>query len=257
MRASRRSSTREPLLTAPATWADVLGKKFGRLVAVGYTGKITKHQQKMLTCRCACGFYVDVMPSSLRSGATQSCGCLHTLHTAVRNAENAKHGAAVGGTITSLYRVWSQVKQRCYNQQHAAYPNYGGRGIKMFGAWRRSYLEFERYIIETIGERAGRQYSIDRIDNARGYVPGNLRWATGAQQARNKRTAQYYELNGERHTLAEWAELAGLTYDRVRQRVNTYSWSLDEALGTPPGYGRCPPDQRKKWNGRPASAERP
>lgn len=61
---------------------------------------------------------------------------------------------------------------------------------------------------------------------------------------------KFYVLNGDARPLAEWARMAGRTYELVKNRVLTYGWPLDEALGTDPGFGRCPQSERRKWSGR-------
>ena len=239
------------MLPMPPKWIDENGKRYGRFTVVGFTGALAKNKQRMITCLCDCGLYVDVMLSDLHKGVTQSCGCYHAEMAAARNAEHAKHNATVGGMITALYRVWSQIKQRCYNVKHTAFPDYGGRGIKMCSAWRKAFVVFEHYVLNMIGERPGRRYSLDRIDNNKGYVPGNLRWATSDEQSRNRRNTKFYEFDGERRPLSEWARLAGIGLGTLKSRIYTYGWPLDEALGTPSGYGRCPLEERRKWKGQP------
>jgi hypothetical protein len=240
----------------PSTWVGLIGLVFDRLVVVGYTGATTKHKQKMITCLCECGFYVDVMVAHLRSGNTTSCGCAHSAQVAERNISSATHGDSRGtreeGTkITVLYRAWAQIKQRCLNPKHDAYADYGGRGIKLHPVWAESYAHFRREVIAEIGEKPSRFYSIDRKNNDGGYEPGNIRWATPTEQNRNQRTTHRYELNGESLTIGEWAERAGVKYELVASRVLRYGWPLDEALGTPPGFGRCPLEDRVKWKPAP------
>jgi hypothetical protein len=239
------------LLPPPKRWIKEIGRKYGWLTVVGFVGKLTPTHQRMITCRCTCGLYVDVMLGSLHAGLTMSCGCLRSVVVAARNAERAKHNAAVGGEITPLYRVWQQIKQRCCNVKNDSYTDYGGRGISLFPPWKEAFADFEAYIVSTIGEKPDRRHSLDRIDNEKGYVPGNLRWATPEEQNRNRRTiVLMHELAGERGTLSEWAAAVGVPYDLVRRRVYVYKWPLDEALGTMPGFGRCPAKERRKWNGR-------
>lgn len=81
------------------------------------------------------------------------------------------------------YRCWSQIKQRCLNPNHSAYPNYGGRGIGVAPEWAASFEAF----FADVGPRPSPQHSLDRIDNAKGYGPGNCRWTTWEEQARNRR----------------------------------------------------------------------
>lgn len=85
-----------------------------------------------------------------------------------------------------LRSTWQHIKMRCLNPRCRSYKNYGGRGIGIFSEWVQSREAFEHYILSTIGPRpAG--LTLDRIDNNRGYEPGNLRWATYSQQAKNRR----------------------------------------------------------------------
>lgn len=232
---------------APPTWSDLIDRMFGRLIAIGYTGAKNKHNAKLITCQCSCGNYVDVTPSAIRDGRTQSCGCLHSEVAVAENIKRSTHGASRGSKLSTLYRAWLQIKQRCRNKKHVSYKSYGARGIDIYDDWATSFTAFENYITSTIGPRPSRTYSLDRINNDDGYVPGNLRWATPAMQNTNKRNTQLFDFNGMSLPLSEWARLANISYSVVRHRVYDYQWPLDEALGTPPGFGRCPLEERRKW----------
>jgi hypothetical protein len=236
----------------PSAWRGLENTIHGRLIVVGYTGAMTKHRQRMLTCRCECGLYVDVMKAHLMSGNTTSCGCAHSESVAERNVASATHGETRGtriqGTeVTSLYRAWTSIKTRCFNSKSKAYAYYGKRGITMDPSWALFYGNFRRDVLAEIGPRPSRLYSLDRIDNDASYVPGNLRWATPEEQNRNTRATRLHELFGEHRTLGEWADIAGVRRELVASRVLRYGWPLDEALGTPPGFGRCPLEDRVKW----------
>lgn len=238
-----------PIFPAPRSWQKLIERQFGQLTVLGFAGAFTKHRQKMITCRCDCGLFVDVMRSSLTSGSTQSCGCVHSASVAARNRANVTHGDVAGG-MKPLYRAWQAIKTRCFNKNSAAYPDYGGRGITMYPAWQDSYEQFRDDVLREAGPKPSREYSINRIVNEQGYVPGNINWATSTQQNRNRRVATalftLVDVLGER-SLYEWSTVAGVPYDLVRRRVNAYGWPLDEALGTPPGAGRCPIQDRVKW----------
>jgi hypothetical protein len=81
---------------------------------------------------------------------------------------------------------WSNIKARVLNPAHKEYPNYGGRGIAMHPDWADSFKAFRDWIEANLGPcPAG--HSLDRIDNGRGYEPGNLRWASAYEQTHNRR----------------------------------------------------------------------
>jgi len=89
------------------------------------------------------------------------------------------HGEGYG---EAEYRIWRAMIARCRNPNVKSYPHYGGRGIKVYEPWLTSYLEF----LAHVGRRPSPQHSIDRIDNDSDYRPGNVRWATRAEQNRNR-----------------------------------------------------------------------
>lgn len=96
---------------------------------------------------------------------------------------NLHHNATHGMSNTPEYRAWRSMKKRCLNPSHRAYRNYGGRGVAVHPAWITSFLDF----LCELGMKPGPGYSLDRIDNDRGYVPGNVRWADTSCQNSNRR----------------------------------------------------------------------
>jgi len=80
------------------------------------------------------------------------------------------------------YKVWSEMKQRCYNRNKERYPRYGGRGITVCDRWRNSFTA----LYEDMGPRPTSKHQLDRIDNDGNYEPGNCRWVTQLENSRNK-----------------------------------------------------------------------
>lgn len=92
------------------------------------------------------------------------------------NAAAKKSYAKNKSPELSTYRT---AKARCQNPKHISYAYYGGRGITF------EIATFEEFIQEVGPRPPG--CSLDRIDNAKGYAIGNIRWATLEEQAANRR----------------------------------------------------------------------
>jgi hypothetical protein len=84
---------------------------------------------------------------------------------------------------TAEYAAWRHMIRRCFNPNDAGYSNYGGRGISVCEEWLEDYETFLR----DVGPRPHSRFSLDRIDNDRGYSPDNVRWADRVTQSRNRR----------------------------------------------------------------------
>lgn len=97
-----------------------------------------------------------------------------------------------------LYGTWYDRKKACYDPDSQKYQWYGARGITMYEPWIDDVEAFKTWIIANIGERP-ENHTLDRIDNDKGYEPGNLRWATMDIQANNRRQGIQPTNTGERH----------------------------------------------------------
>jgi len=120
--------------------------------------------------------------------------------------------------------------QRCHNPGALTYGDYGARGVRVFEGWRgeTGFASFLAYI----GERPSLEYTLDRVDNSKGYEPGNVRWATHKQQQRNRRDNQALTLGDVTKTIYEWAETTGLSHGVIKGRMRL-GWSAEEVLQTP------------------------
>jgi hypothetical protein len=131
-----------------------------------------------------------------------------------------------GGARTRLYSIWAGMKARCYNKNTKAYPNYGGRGINICERW----LRFECFRADMGDPPSGA--SIERIDNDKGYEPGNCCWATRAEQSRNRRNVRMITANGKTMTATEWAEESGIPFKTIFARLSK-GWSESDAVTFP------------------------
>lgn len=150
--------------TSEASKKDYTGCRFGRLVV---ECRLPEKRAKYL-CVCDCGAAVIVEGSNLVSGATKSCGCLRS---EVASKRSTKHG----GCGTRLYRVWSNMIDRCENPNNKEYNRYGGRGIDICFEWRQDFSKFMEWALEN-GYKEN--LTIDRINNELGYCPSNCQWIT-------------------------------------------------------------------------------
>lgn len=123
------------------------------------------------------------------------------------------------------YGSYHSMMNRCYRQSSANYAIYGGRGIKVCEEWH-NILRFEEWA-ENSGFWKG--LSIDRIDPNKDYSPDNCRWATPKQQANNRRNTRYLTVDGETHTITEWAEITGIKRNTINSRV-CRGWPDERAL---------------------------
>ena len=121
-----------------------------------------------------------------------------------------------------MRRKWDSMIGRCHRESHPSYGYYGGRGIKVCERWMGSFEAF----FEDMGE-APEGYWLDRIDNSKGYEPGNCRWVTPKESASNRK--QRSQVKG---SIRQLARSAGMPYQRVIQRVRA-GWELEKALNIP------------------------
>lgn len=132
--------------------------------------------------RCQCGVVHNVEVKTLRSGRSQSCGCLQR-EMMVRTKVTHGHSRPTAGGHSPTYRAWASMKVRCTNENVPQWNDYGGRGISICERWFHSFEAF----LEDMGERPSPAYSLDRKDNDGNYEPGNCRWATRKEQNENQR----------------------------------------------------------------------
>ena len=204
-----------------ANLVDLTGQRFGRLLAIERRGS-DAWRSAMWLCKCDCDKECLVSSHNLRTGHTQSCGCLQSEMTSKANTTH-------GHRNTRLYGIWNAMKGRCHRENTQAFPSYGGRGIAVCDEWKTDFSAFYEWAMAN-GYRD--DLTIDRIDNDKEYSPNNCRWVATEIQANNKRSNVVIEYKGEQHTLAEWSKILGIKYATLRKRLEK-GWSIEGAFHTP------------------------
>ncbi len=202
----------------PAKFIDLVGRKVGRLTVVSLRDRVPVSRWN---CLCSCGTWTVVAGGHLRANRVLSCGCYARDRT---SETQRKHGMSK----TPTYVSWRSMLQRCSLPSVPSFARYRERGITVAASW----LDFEQFFAD-MGERPPGT-SIDRIDNTKGYAPGNCRWATPAQQQANKSNSVLLTHGGVTKPAAVWSKALGLSPGTVQGRIGR-GWPVEEAVTAPKG----------------------
>lgn len=126
-----------------------------------------------------------------------------------------------------LLNVRLQMISRCYSESDPSFSSYGGRGIAVCDRWRESPAAF----IDDMGQRPIGA-TLERVDNDGDYEPGNCRWATRAEQVRNRRNNIHITVGSAVMNLKDACEARGLPYTPIWKRLQR-GWSPEDALNVP------------------------
>lgn len=199
---------------------DLSGLKFGFLTVLRYAGR---HKRGALwAVKCVCGKEINLpsgdITKNLQRKRQASCGCKRNETIARRNTKHAM-------SFHPAYRAWDAMRARCYRPSHAAWKNYGGRGIKVCERWRISFASFW----EDMGPTWQPGLTLERVDNSQGYSPSNCVWATYTQQLNNTRSNTVIETPAGPMTVANAARHYKINYGTLLYRVKQ-QWPTLRAL---------------------------
>lgn len=141
----------------------------GQTFGTDWTILVDHVTNRRVLARCKCGVEREVRLDSIRDGSNSRCFACR------------RRGR--------VFRHITDIIKRCYNPNYKGYKNYGGRGIKVYRPWLSDRDAFAAYL-QALPGYGTPGLSIDRINNNKGYHPGNLRYATREVQQRNTRA--YY-----------------------------------------------------------------
>ncbi len=200
-----------------------LGEKFHRLVALSAAGSV--RGARMWLCRCDCGTELLVKGSSLLSGNTKSCGCYAREVTARIKYTDGKSQIPEA-------RIWRAMINRCHSPTSPSFWYYGARGITVCDDWRATFAAFYR----DMGPRP-EGMTLERIDNDRGYEPGNCKWATRYDQMQNTRRTRRVTLRGDPISVREAERCLGLNITTIHNLAKRHAISHQEAVDYHAGMG--------------------
>ena len=178
------------------------GERFGRLTLTGKNKTVNK--RKFWEAQCDCGYEAKYYDGwELRNGRAQYCGGART--ELPRRSGRSLHPVE--------YKTYYGFLRRCYKPRHKSYKDYGGRGITVCDRWLESFENF----YADMGDRP-EGYTLDRIDNDKGYEPGNCRWATIKEQNRNRSCSVWVEYQGREWTLKDLSDWSGISHGALYLR---------------------------------------
>ena len=172
--------------------------------------------------KCSCGEIFVAQPSDSK-GVCRKCAMEKLSEERTKHGESPKQGKR---NASKLYSIWVNMRNRCSNPENKSFAYYGGRGISVCDEWNE-FLNFEKWAIQNGFEE---NLTLDRIDVNGNYEPENCRWISRKEQMRNTRSNHLLTYNGDTKTMAEWAEITGIPYSTLKQRINKYNYSVEKAL---------------------------
>lgn len=211
-----------PIPSGPR-FIDLTGQTFGHLLVLSYHD--SPNGVSRWVCECKCGNIVTVRSTVLkRTEGVRSCGCWKREQAILRYTT---HGMAHSPEYHAYYGAY----RRCMELTCPSYPSYGGRGIKFL------YASFDQFHAE-LGNRPSPKHSLDRKDVHGHYEPGNCRWSTSSEQARNTQKTRRVVKDGVVKSIADWADAVGINAHTIYTRLTVYGWC--DACSLLPLYSRCP-----------------
>lgn len=175
-----------------------------------------------------CNKEFEAITSSIKIKNTVSCGC----HRAfiLTNTNKRTHGL----TSNIFYQTWYDMVKRCNNPKRKEYKDYGGRGITVCVEWLDVTI-FIAWCESTHPNMEG--YTLDRIDNDKGYSPENCRWADASTQALNQRVRKDNKSGvvGVSFNKSKGKWVAYISVNNTRKHIGSFH-TIEEAVQARDNY---------------------
>ncbi|NTI80473.1 hypothetical protein [Rhizobium rhizogenes] len=202
---------------------DITGMRFGRLVVIDRAENKGDTRARW-HCICDCGGEKTTSGKNLRTGITQSCGCLglewaremgaSPEYTAANAERIVSHGHKRRAGKSPEYRSWLQIKRRCSDPTDSDWPNYGAIGIRVCPEWEHSFEQF----LADMGEKPTSNHVIVRKDTKIGYSPDNCEWLA-RQRAGARRRRSFISVS-----------VAGLEFPSIKAACRHFGVNLTTVL---------------------------
>lgn len=186
---------------------DLYGLSFGNWRAIGHSYRNGGHAFTKCESCCEHKEIRDIRNDVLTSKNPPQCSICRK-----------NNGIAFGLSKTRLHHIWDGMNRRCYDPNNKNYKNYGERGIAICNEWlgREGFLNFYNW---AINNGYSELLSIERIDVNKNYCPSNCTWVPMSDQAKNRTITLYYEIDGEKDTVANIAKLNKMKYETIKERI--------------------------------------
>lgn len=193
-----------------------VGTRFGKWTVLGEAGM--RGDRRMIRVACPHG-ETTAQADNLLAGRSSGCVlCGHDVHRTHQLSGTAE------------YRVAMLAILRCTDPRTNDFEHYGGKSapVTVHPDWHTpdnlgvGAARMAKYLLDTktIGRRPSSTHQIDRIDNNRGYEPGNLRWVTASENCRNRSDNRVITHNGQTRCVAEWSEITGIGHTTILYRIS-------------------------------------
>lgn len=196
---------------------DLSNMMFGFLKVLNLSEETGSHGERKWDCictRCNSGEVTTKFENTLRNGTTISCGCYGKEFC-------GKNTITHGKSYDKIYRQYTDLKRKCYNEKDSNYSYFGGKGISICDEWLNSFNLFYKW-------SENNNYTYDSVlclkENETEYSSSTCYWGTIKNYYKNCRntTCKMVKYNGETHSVIEWSKISGINYGTLRTRLQRF-----------------------------------
>lgn len=179
-----------------------IGYRSGKLTVTGYV-RGARGGVSAIVVKCDCDGR-EYMVDNQNFKSFKSTRCLVCANAAAAKQRYWVYAGAMPDDEhrTRLLNRLSAAITRCHNSSCKSFRHYGGRGIHVYEQWRLDRASFLRYV-QTVPDWDNPEFEMDRINNDKGYEPGNIRFCSRSANMHNRRQVarMQQEIDSLRHRL--------------------------------------------------------